>query len=136
MSLNRRLAVQFAVLGVWLGLCYALRFYLMEDLKWVDICGPAADNPICAARSGMGLVIHFRVLASAAVLLALPAFWWRGRNGRRLAWLALFVAAPALALYTVTLSVFAALIAGLRLVRDERHSAAASSADAAAQPSA
>lgn len=133
----RRSLLTLAVLGVWLGLCYALRFYLMEDVRWVDICGGGnAADPICALRAGMGMTIHWRVLAWIALASAVPAFFIRGKLGRVLAWIGLGFALPALALYTVTLAVFAALIAGLRLVRSERHSAVASSTDTSAQPSA
>ena len=136
MPLTRRVYLQLAGLALWLGLSYWLRFYLMENLRWVDICGGVNSNTACTLRAGMGLSIHFQVLAWAALILALPAFFIRGRSGRALAWLSLAFALPALALYTVTLAVFALLLAGLRLVRDERHSAKVSSADANAQPSA
>lgn len=132
----RRSLLTLAALGVWLGLCYALRFYLMEDVRWVDICGGEPTDPICTLRAGMGMTIHFRVLAWIALASAVPAFFIRGKLGRTLAWIGLGFALPALALYTVTLAVFAALIAGLRLVRNERHSAAVSSTDTSAQPSA
>lgn len=119
MPLNRRLVLQLTLLGVWLGLSYWVRFYLMENMRWVDICEPGNTHTVCAIRSGMGMTIHFGVLAWAAMVTAVPAFFLRGVAGRILAWISLGFAIPALALYTVTLSVFALLIAALRLVRSE-----------------
>ena len=124
----------FGALGIWLGLCYALRFSLMENAHWVAVCDGKSANAMCSLRSAFGVVIHFQVLAWAALAFAVPAFFLRGVNGRRLAWLALIIAAPALALYTVALAVFAALIAGLRLVREERHTPNESRHATAAQP--
>ncbi len=133
---SRRSLVLLAVLGVWLALCYVLRFQLMENAHWVEVCDGKSAIVWCDARATMGRVIHFRVLSWAALLCAVPAFFIAGRSGRKLAWLGLFATAPALVLYTVTPAVFSGLIAALRLVRDERSNAAASSADAPAQPSA
>ena len=137
MPLNRRAYLQLTLLALWLGLSYGFRFYLMEDVRWVDICGGANHaDPTCAVRAGVGVTIHFGVLAWIALASAVPAFFIRGKSGRTLAWIGLGFALPALALYTVTLAVFAILMAGLRLVRSERHNAAASNTDTSAQPSA
>lgn len=136
MPLNRHVYLQLALLAIWLGLSYWFRFYLMENLRWVEICGGVNTNPACALRAGMGMTIHFHVLAWAALITAVPAFFISGKLGRTLAWIGLVFALPALALYTVTLAVFALLIAGLRLVRSERHSASVSSSETVAQPSA
>ena len=132
----RRVLLPLAVLGIWLGACYYVRFALMENSHWVEVCDGKSAIAMCDVRATLGKVIHFRVLIWAALLCVIPAFFMRGHNGRKLAWLGLFITVPALVLYTVAPAVFSALIAGLRLVRDERHSAAASSAEAAAQPSA
>lgn len=132
----RRIVLPLAALGIWLGACYVLRFALMENPHWVAVCDGKAIGFACGTRAALGMVIHFQILAGCALLLALPAFFIRGSNGKKLAWASLLFAAPALALYTVTLAVFAALIAGMRLVRDERHKAAASIAEATAQPNA
>ena len=137
MPLNRRTYLQLALLALWLGLCYGFRFYLMEDVRWVDICGGGnPTNPLCTVRAGVGETIHLRVLAWLALASAVPAFFIKGKCGRVLAWIGLGFGLPALALYTVTLAVFAVLIAGLRLVRNERHSAAVSNSDTSAQPTA
>lgn len=132
----RRVLLPLAMLGIWLGACYGVRFELMENPHWVAVCDGKAIGFACSARATLGVVIHFQILARCALLLALLAFFIRRVNGKKLAWTSLIFAAPALALYTVTLAVFAALIAGLRLVRDERHNATASSAEATAQPNA
>ncbi|HEY3699817.1 MAG TPA: hypothetical protein VGK97_10825 [Spongiibacteraceae bacterium] len=136
MNFSRRLILQLVLLGIWLGACYGVRFALMENPHWVAVCDGETFNAVCSLRSAMGVTIHFQILAWIALLLALSAFFIREKNGNKLAWIALIFAAPALALYTVALAVFAALISGLRLVRDERHNDAANNADAAAHPNA
>lgn len=136
MIVSRKLILQLVMLGIWLGACYYLRFALMENAHWVEVCDGKHIIAMCDVRATLGRVIHFRVLAWAALTCSIPAFFIRGLNGRKLAWLSLFITAPALVLYTVTPAVFSAMIAALRLVRDERHNASASNAEAAAQPSA
>lgn len=122
--------------GIWLALSYVLRYQLMEDSRWLDICDGAAGNIACEVRAKLGMTIHWRVLAYLALALAVPAFFLPGSRGRWLAWFSLLFALPALALYTVTLAVFALLLAALRIVRSERHSASASTTDTSTQPSA
>jgi hypothetical protein len=133
---QRRLALQIVALLLWLGACYGVRYLLMEDSRWVERCYAAPADAWCAVRSSLGLIIHFQVLAIAALALAVPAFVLRGPRGRQLAWAALVIAAPALALYTVTAAVFALLLALLRLVRAPRHSASVNTAQTSAHPSA
>lgn len=108
------------VLGVlcWAALCYAVRYALMENIRWVELCDASSTNPFCALRANLGLVIHFQILPMIALALALPAFVLRDRPGRALAYAALLVSLPALALYTVTPAVFALLLSLLRLVRE------------------
>ena len=68
-------------------------------------------------RAGLGWLIHFRVLAWAALGTALLAFVLPGRIGRLLALPALLLGLLALVLYSASLAVFAVVLAGLRLVR-------------------
>lgn len=136
MIISRRLLSLFVLLGIWLAACYGLRFGLMENAHWVEVCDGKSVIAMCDVRAALGRIIHFRVLAWAALICAIPAFFIRGVNGRKLAWLGLFVSAPALVLYTVTPAVFSAVIAALRLVRNERHNAAASNIEAPAHPKA
>lgn len=136
MIFSKKIVLPLILLSVWLGACYGVRFGVMENAHWVAICDGKSAIVMCDVRAAIGLIIHFRLLSWAALICTIPAFFIRGTNGRKLAWVGLFVTAPALVLYTVTPAVFAALIAALRLVRDERQSASASNADAAAQPSA
>lgn len=119
---------------VWLAGCYAVRFLLMEDPRWLDICDGRDGGTLCAVRASLGLIIHWRILPYLALLLAVPAFFVKGRGGARLAWWSLLFGLPALALYTVTPAVFALLLAALRIVRNERHNAPASASDTSAQP--
>jgi hypothetical protein len=129
------LGIAAALLG-WLALCYLLRFELMEHGRWVALCEIGQPPFACALRETLGLLIHWRVLAWLALLLAVPAFALPGPSGRGLAWAGLIASAPALVLYTVTPAAFAALLAALRLVRTPRHNATVSSAAAPAKPSA
>lgn len=123
-------------LFLWLAACYWLRFALMENPAWIGICETEATALACGVRAKVGLVIHWQLLPLLALGLAVPGFFLTGRNGRWLAWAALLFAAPALALYTVTLAVFALLLAGLRLVRSERQSANTNKPQTSAQASA
>lgn len=120
----------------WLSVCYAVRYLLMEDPRWLDICDGSTDDTLCSVRSTLGLTIHWRVLPYIALLMAVPAFFIKGRAGCRLAWWSLLFGLPSLALYTVTPAVFALLLAALRIVRNERHSATASASDTSAHPTA
>lgn len=126
--------IPLVLAGIWLALSYVLRYQLMEDSRWLDICDGAAGGIGCVVRAKLGLTIHWQILAYLGLALAVPAFLLRGNNGRRLAWFSLLFALPALALYTVTLAVFALLLAALRIVRSERHSARASTIDTTTQP--
>ncbi|MBC9249802.1 hypothetical protein A9179_05890 [Pseudomonas alcaligenes] len=104
-------------LSLWLAACYGVRFALMEDGQWVGLCVEQAQRWECQARAGLGWLVHFRVIAWSALLLAVLGFLLPARGGRLLALLGLFLALPALVLYSASLAVFAAVLAGLRLVR-------------------
>ncbi|MDO9320822.1 MAG: hypothetical protein Q7U01_04240 [Pseudomonas sp.] len=119
--MSRRLPLfLLLLLSLWLAACYGLRFAFMEDGQWVGICAEAADRWECQLRSGMGLMIHWRLLAWAALLSAVLGFVAPGRLGTILAAIGLFLALPALVLYTASLAVFALVIAALRLIRAPR----------------
>ncbi|WP_137885246.1 hypothetical protein [Pseudomonas sp. 2FE] len=123
MSRRLPLIALLIVLPLWLAASYGLRFALMEDGQWVGLCVDEAQRWECQVRSGLGLLIHFRVLAWAALSGAVVAFFVPGRLGRGLAVLALLFALPALVLYSASLAVFAVVIAALRLVRAPRPAA-------------
>lgn len=105
------------VLSVWLAASYGIRFALMEDDRWVAACLESDVQWECRVRAALGYLIHFRVMAWAALALALGGFFMSRRSGRLLAWLALFVGLPALVLYGASLAVLALVLGGLRLVR-------------------
>ncbi|MBF7731454.1 hypothetical protein [Pseudomonas sp. N040] len=115
---RRSLLLVVLLIGLSLAASYGLRFGLMEDGRWVGLCGEQAARWECQLRSGLGLLIHFRVIAGLALGLSLLAFCVPRRNGWRLAVLALMCAIPALILYSASLAVFAVVLAGLRLVRN------------------
>lgn len=117
MPRSYRLPGFLLLLLLWLAACYGVRYGLMEDSQWVGICVDEAARWQCQARSTLGLLIHFRVIAWTSLGLALVAFIVPRRFGRLLAALALFAGLPALVLYSANLAVFAVVLAGLRLVR-------------------
>ena len=109
--------IAIALLIVWLGACYALRFGLMENQHWVNVCDGSAALWTCEARKTLGLIIHLRLLAATALILAITAFVVKSPRGVQLGWLAIVAGLPALVLYAATPASFALLIAGLRLTR-------------------
>ncbi len=96
---------------------YGLRFAFLEDSQWVGLCAEQAQRWECQLRTGLGLMIHFRLLAWSALAAALAGFLLSERAGWWLAFAGLCLGIPALLLYTASLAVFAVVIAGLRLVR-------------------
>jgi hypothetical protein len=114
------LVVLFFVLALWLAVSYGLRYGLMEDVQWVGICADEASKWQCQLRSNLGLWIHFGVFGWGALITALVAFFIPRQVGRALAVVGLLLGILALVLYTASLAVFAVVIAGLRLVRDQR----------------
>jgi hypothetical protein len=111
------LLVMLLALPLWLLALYGLRFIFLEDSRWVGLCAETSGDWQCQLRSWLGWLIHFSVLAWAALLAALPAFWLAGRVGARLALVGLLLGLAALVLYSATLGAFAVVIASLRLVR-------------------
>jgi hypothetical protein len=120
MSRRLPLIVLLIVLPLWLAASYGLRYSLMEDARWVGLCANEALNWECQMRSSLGLMIHFGVIAWAALVTSVIAFCVPGRAGWGLAVLAVLLGIPALVLYSASLAVFAVVIAGLRLVRAPR----------------
>lgn len=108
------------LLSIWLAACYALRFGLMENTHWVNVCDGSTVLLACETRKTLGLMIHFGILSWTSAAFAAAAWVLRGRTGVALAWLSLAVALPALVLYTATAASFALLIGALRLTRQPR----------------
>ena len=117
MSRRLPLIALLVCLLLWVAACYGVRYGFMEDTRWVGVCTSAQVSWECQLRATLGLMIHFRVLGWAALGLAVLAFVLPRRAGWWLAVLSLVLGLPALALYTVSLAVFALVLAGLRLVR-------------------
>jgi hypothetical protein len=120
MSRRLPLIVLLIALPLWLAASYGLRYSLMEDARWVGLCANEALNWECQMHSSLGLMIHFGVIAWAALVTSVIAFCVPGRAGWGLAVLAVLLGIPALVLYSASLAVFAVVIAGLRLVRAPR----------------
>ncbi|CDF85446.1 hypothetical protein ACA097_21065 [Pseudomonas sp. QL9] len=118
----RRLSLILLLLlaALWVAACYGVRFGLLENGSWVDVCADNEQQLACQARSGLGLLIHFGVLGQAALVASIPAFLIPGRIGWWLAAVALFIGLPALVFYSVSMAVFAVVLAALRLVRQAR----------------
>ena len=105
---------------VCLALSFALRYQLMENDRWVGLCVAAPERLGCELRALLGWLIHLRILAWAALILAVLGFVLPGVWGARLAAPALLLSLPALVLYSASLAVFAVVLALLRLVRAPR----------------
>lgn len=117
MSRRMPLWIGLALLLLWVLLSYGIRYGLMESTQWLAAC---VDDPSlwqCHARAQLGLVIYFGVIGWSALGVAVVGFVLPGRVGKWLAGLGLAIGAPGLVLYSASLSVFAVVIAGLRLVR-------------------
>lgn len=117
MPLRLSVLIPVVLSCLWLIGCYTLRVQLMEDARWLVLCEADPERWACRLRQGLGWLIHWRLLAWAALLAAVPAFVLGGRSGRWLARLGLLLALPALVLYSASLASFAAVLSGLRLVR-------------------
>ncbi|MDF3196438.1 hypothetical protein [Pseudomonas sp. 1928-m] len=100
-----------------LALSFVLRYQLMEGAQWVGLCVDAPQQLACQVRASLGWLIHFRILAWAALIIAVLAFVLPGAWSKRLAVPALLLALPALVLYSASLAVFAVVLALLRWVR-------------------
>ncbi|MGH8440853.1 MAG: hypothetical protein ACRERW_17665 [Pseudomonas sp.] len=120
MSRRLPLITLLLCLPLWLAASYGVRYVLMEDAQWVGVCAEQAQVWQCQARSLLGWMIHFGVIAWTALGLALLAQLVPARAGWRLAVLALVFGIPALVLYSASIAVFALVLAGLRLVRRAR----------------
>src|SRR5690606_27670291 len=110
----RGLLLLLVTLILCLAASYGLRYGLMEDQRWVTLCLGGGQQWQCEAREGLGLLIHFRILAWASLAFALLGWLVLGRVGRALAVLGMLLAVPALVLYSATLAAFALVIGGLR----------------------
>lgn len=121
MSRRLPLIVSLLALALWLALVYGLRYGLMEDVQWVGLCSDDALKWQCVVRSNLGLLIHFGVFGWGALVTSLTAFFVPTKAGRVLAGFGLMLGVLSLVLYTASLAVFAVVIAGLRLVRAQRH---------------
>jgi hypothetical protein len=129
--MRNNLLIPATLAAAWLGAAYAVRFGLMENAHWVNVCDASATLTACELRRLMGLAIHFRVLSWPAVACAIGAWLLRDKAGIWLAWAGIFFGLPALVLYTATPASFALLIAALRLTRPDNP---LSASPAAAQP--
>jgi hypothetical protein len=115
--MRKHLLIAVTLAAAWLGAAYAVRFGLMENAHWVNVCDATATLTACELRRWMGLAIHFRVLSWPALICALGAWLLRGKSGEWMAWAGVAFGLPALVLYTATPASFALLIAALRLTR-------------------
>lgn len=111
------LAIFVALVLLSLAACYGLRYGLMEGDEWVGVCADTPELFACSLRSTLGWMIHLRVIAWAAIVLAGLGFLLPGRLGWWLAAPGLLLGLAGLVLYSASISVFAVVLALLRLVR-------------------
>lgn len=111
------LVVMLLAAALCLAASLVLRYQLMENDRWVGLCVAEPERLGCQLRAVLGWLIHFRVLALAALGCAVLAFVIPGVWGKRLAVPALLLSLLALVLYSASLAVFAVVLALLRLVR-------------------
>lgn len=108
-----------------LAACYGLRYGLMEGDEWVGVCADTPELFACSLRSTLGWMIHLRIIAWAAIVFAGLGFLLPGRLGWWLAVPGLLLGLAGLVLYSASISVFAVVLALLRLVRAPQSSLAA-----------
>ena len=101
----------------WLGACYLVRYRYVEVDELVSVCAASPEALVCRFRELMGKAMHFNVLGSASLALALPAMLLPGRVGGWIGVVALAAAVAALVFYNASLGAPAAVLALLRLVR-------------------
>lgn len=121
----RSLAILVILVLLSLAACYGLRYGLMEGDEWVGTCAETPAVFACGVRSMLGLLIHLGVIAWAAIAFAGLGFVLSGRLGWWLAVPGLLVGLAGVVLYSASISVFAVVLAVLRLVRAPNASASA-----------
>ena len=90
----------------------SVRYGLMESVEMVNRCAEAAHGLSCTLRTGMGLIIHWRLLGWLSLGIALLAVT---RRSRRLGILALMLGILGLVLYNAAQATFALVLAFLLL---------------------
>jgi hypothetical protein len=98
------------------------RFQLIEPQAIGVACAAAGAPWWCLPREALVLPFHFGVPGAIAFALAAAALFVDGPWGRRLAWVAMPIAAAGLILYNATWSAGAIVLALLTVVRRD-HSA-------------
>ena len=93
------------------------RFQLIEPQAIGVACAAAGAPWWCLPREALVLPFHFGVPGAIAFVLAAAAFFVDGPWGRRLAWVAMPIAAAGLILYDATWSAGAIVLALLTVVR-------------------
>lgn len=93
------------------------RFQLIEPQAIGVACSAAGAPWWCLPREALVLPFHFGVPGGVAFVLAAAAFFVDGPWGRRLAWVAMPIAAAGLILYNATWSAGAIVLALLTVVR-------------------
>ncbi|MFI8479370.1 hypothetical protein ACIGCM_02240 [Pseudomonas sp. NPDC078700] len=113
----RSLAILVVLVLLSLAACYGLRYGLMEGDEWVGTCADTPELFACGVRSTLGLFIHLGIIAWTAIVFAGLSFVLPGRLGWWMAVPGLLLGLAGLVLYSASISVFAVVIAVLRVVR-------------------
>ena len=101
----------------WLAACYLVRYRYVEVDELVGFCATSPEALVCRFRELMGKAMHFNVLGSAGLAVALAAMVLPGRVGWWIGVVALLAAVAALVFYNASLGAPAAVLALIRLVR-------------------
>lgn len=108
-----------AVAAGVIALAVVVRFQLIEPQAIGITCSAPGAPWWCLPREALVLPFHFGVPGAIALVLALAGFFMDGPWARRLAWIAMPIAAAGLILYNVTWSAPAIVLALLTVVRRE-----------------
>jgi len=98
-------------------LAVLVRFQLIEPQAIGITCSAPGAPWWCLPREALVLPFHFGVPGVIAFVLAAAGFFVDGPWGRRLAWIAMPIAAAGLILYNATWSAAAIVLALLTVVR-------------------
>jgi hypothetical protein len=119
--MTRALPLRFLVTAAAvMALAVVVRFQVIEPQAIGVACSAPGAPWWCLPREALVLPFHFGVPGVLALVAAVVGFFVDGPWARRLAWVAMPIAAAGLVLYNATWSAPAIVLALLTLVRRDR----------------